>query len=260
MEQEEIIREVTEIGNGAHIFIPKEWVGSQVKVILIARSLNIKKEVLNIMGPYLEDIIGVYLVGSYARNEETKSSDIDIIAISKNTKKEIISGKYHISIASLDGIKKTLGAYPELVLPRIMEAKVILNPHLLEELNSYPITKKSFKNFVEDTKRIIKINKGFIELDSLDGDNLISKDTIYSLILRLRGVFLIKGILKKEEYSKKSFKKWILNSLNEKEFEDVYEVYKSIRDKKKEKIIIKLQTAKRLQEFLIKELKYLDKK
>jgi len=256
MEQEGIIREVSEIGNGAHIFIPKEWVGSQVKVILIAKRLNIKQDILKILEKYLEDIIGVYLVGSYSRGEQEDKSDIDIIAISKTTKKEIISGKYHISIATLDGIRKTLEAYPELILPRIMEAKVILNPQLLEELSNYPVTKKSFKNFVEDTKSAIKMNSEFIKLDELDGINLKSKAIIYSIILRLRGVFLIKCILKKEKYSKKDFKRWVLKSLNEKEFKDAYEIYKSIRDKKKEKNIITLQTAKKLHNFLIKELKY----
>jgi predicted nucleotidyltransferase len=258
MEQESIVREVTKIGNGAHIFAPKEWLGNQVKIILMPKGQNIKKEILNILEIYLEDIIGIYLVGSYAREEEEKDSDIDVIAISKNIKKEIISGKYHLSIAPLKGIKNTMKYHPELVIPRIREAKVILNPQLLEELNSYQINKKSFKKFVEDTKRIIKIDNEFIKLDELDGTNLKSKAIIYSIILRLRGIFLIKCILKKEKYSKKSFKKFVLGSLNEKEFQNVYEMYKSIRDKKKNKTAITLQTAKKLQEFLIKELKYLE--
>ena len=44
-------------------------------------------------------------------------------------------------------------------------------------------------------------------------------------------------------------KKWVLKSLDEKEFKDAYEIYKSIREKKKEKNIIKLQTAKKLHNF-----------
>ncbi len=257
--EQAIIRNVGKWGNSSGILLPKEWLGNQVKIVLIDRTLEIKKEVLSILDPYLEDIIGIYLNGSYARGEQEEDSDIDVLAISKNTKKELISGKYHISIATLQGIKKTMSYYPELIIPRLREAKVILNPQILEELNSYPINKKSFKNFVEDTKIMIKMDREFIKLDQLDGEKLESKAIIYSMILRLRGIFLIKCVLKNQKYSKISFKKWILRSLDEKEFEKAYKIYKAIRDKRADKTEIKLESAKKLQEFLIKELKYFEK-
>jgi predicted nucleotidyltransferase len=256
----ELIRNVLRWGNSAGILLPKEYLGNQVKIIFIDRTLEIKKEVLSILEPHLEDIIGIYLIGSYARGEQETDSDIDVMAISKSTKKELISGKYHISIATLEGIKKTASYYPELVIPRLKEAKVILNPQLLEELNEYPLTKKSFKNFVEDTKRIIKMNKEFIELDKLDGEKLESKSIIYSIILRLRGIFLIKCTLESKKYFKEDFKKWVLQSLDKEEFEKSYGLYKAIRDKKNIKVEIKLQTAKKLKDFLIKELKYFETK
>ena len=31
--QEQIIREVKKIGNGAHIFTPKEWIGEKVIIV-----------------------------------------------------------------------------------------------------------------------------------------------------------------------------------------------------------------------------------
>ena len=145
-----------------------------------------------------------------------------------------------------------------MVIPRLREAKVILNPHLLEELTKYPITKKSFKNFLEDTKRIIKMNAEFIELDNLDSEELESKAVIYSMVLRLRGIFLIKCALESKKYSKEDFKRWILQSLDKEEFEKTYELYKSVRDNKNTKIKIKLQTARKLKDFLIKEIKYLE--
>lgn len=255
----EIIRNVRKWGNSAGVLLPKEFQGKEVKVILIDRSLEIKKEIFDILNAYLEDILGIYLVGSYARGEETKDSDIDIIAISNKTKKEIISGKYHISITTLDGIKRTLKAYPELVIPRLMEARVILNGYLLEELKEEKIKKSSFKNFVEDTKRIIKINRGFLELDKEKSEYVKSKRTIYSIILRLRGILLIKNILKRRKYSKKLFRKWILEVLNEEEFEKVYSIYEAIRDNKKAKEKVKIEIAWKLLEFLKNQLKYLEK-
>ena len=256
----ELTKNVMKWGNSAGILLPKEWLGNQVKIILINRTLEIKKEVLSILEPYLEDILGIYLVGSYARGEQEEDSDIDIIVISSKTKKEIISGKYHISISPLEGINKTINSYPELIIPRMREAKVILNPQLLEEIKEHKLTKKSFKNFVEDTRSMIKIDKEFIALDELNGENLESNSIIYSMMLRLRGIFLINCILKQKQYSKKDFKKWVLNVLDEEEFENAYAAYKAIRDKKQEKIVISLTTAKKLQGFLIKELKSLGEK
>jgi len=255
----EITKSVSKWGNSAGILLPKEWLGNQVKITFIDRTLEIKKEVLNILEPHLEEIAGIYLVGSYARGEEEQDSDIDIIAISANLKKEIISGKYHISIATLEGIRRTLKSYPELILPRLYEAKTIMNPVLLQELREVKINKHSFKDFVEDTKRVIKINSGIIDLDKNNSEYLKHKRPIYSLILRLRGLFLIKNLLTKSIYSKKAFKNWLLRTLSEEEFEKAFSIYTSLRDGKKESIPIKIKTAEKLSEFIKKELKYLEK-
>src|SRR3989344_5864914 len=98
MQEIEELKEVRKWGNSAGILLPKELIGKQVKITIIDRTLEIKKEVLNIIEPFLQDIIGVYLTGSYARGEETEESDIDILVISENTKKSFISGKYEIEI------------------------------------------------------------------------------------------------------------------------------------------------------------------
>ena len=251
----EITRNVSRWGNGAGILLPKEYLGNQVKIILIDRTLEIKKEVINILYPFLEEIAGIYLVGSYARGEERKDSDIDIIAISDNLKKEIISGKYHIFISPLKSIRKTLeGKYPELILPRLAEAKVLLNKGLLEDIKKNKIEKSSFKSFIEDTRRIIKINKEIIELDKLDGDFLESESVVYSIILRLRGLFLIKCLIKRKKYTNENFKKWLAPILREEEFETIYQKYLNIKEKEKDKIKIKIVDLERLINFLESEI------
>ena len=52
----EIIKNVGSWGNSAGILLPKEWIGSQVKVVLIESGLEIKKEITSILLEYLEDI------------------------------------------------------------------------------------------------------------------------------------------------------------------------------------------------------------
>jgi predicted nucleotidyltransferase len=242
-----VVREARRWGNSAGILLPREWVGNQVKVILIDRSLEIKKEVLSILEPYLEDIIGIYLTGSYARREETSNSDVDIVAISKNTKKTIKSGKYDISIITLENAKKTIEKNPILILPRLNEARVILNPYLLEELKAVKIEKKSFRKFIEGTNRMIKINKGFLDLDKKQKlENISTLNIIYSLILRLRGMFLAKCLLNKRKYSKKEFFKFLGKTLSKEELEKIYKIYEAMRDDRKTKEKIKVEVAEKL--------------
>ena len=251
----EEIRNAIRWGNSAGVLLPRDWAGQQVKVILIDRTLQIKKEVLIMLENYLEDIIGIYLVGSYARNEQEEDSDIDIIAISKNIKKEVISGKYSISITPLKSLKRTIEKNPILVLPRLNEAKVIINSSLLEELKSIKTAKISFKNFIEETKRIIKISNGFIKIDKEQKrEYLDSISIVYSLILRLRGVFLIKNLIEKKNYSKKEFSLWLKKELSQEEFEKSYSIYKSIRDGKKVNEKIKIEIAEKLLNILKKEI------
>ena len=243
-------------GNSAGVLLPREWIGREVKVILIDRTLEIKKEIFSILEPYLYDIIGIYLVGSYARGEQDKDSDIDIIAISNNIKKEIISGKYNLSITPLKAIKKTLEENAILILPRLNEAKTILNSFLLDELKNIKTKKPIFKNFKEECERIIKINKGFIKIDKEQKfKHLDSSSIIYSLILRLRGVFLIKIITNHEKDSKKDFLKWIENEIGEDESEKVYNIYRAIKDNKKVKEKVKIETAEKLLKLLEEEVK-----
>lgn len=251
----ELIRGVSKWGNSAGILLPKEWIGNQVKIILIDRTLEIKKEILDILSPYLEGILGIYLVGSYARGEQEKDSDIDIIAISKSTKKEIKSGKYEISIIPLEILKKTIKTNPLLILPKLNEAKVILNSSLIEELKLIKYNKKPFKRFIEETKRIIKINKGFIEIDrKQQREFLDSTSIVYSLILRLRGIFLIKNLISKNRYTKKRFFRWVKKEISDGEFEKAHTLYKDIKNNKKTRERVKVETAEKLITFLEKEV------
>lgn len=253
----ELIKNVGSWGNSAGILLPKEWIGNQVKVILLDRTNEIKKEIFNILDNYLDKILGIYLVGSYARGEQNSESDIDILVISDGIKKEIKSGKYNISIFPIKNLKSTILIQPELILPMISEARVILNPLLLKEFE-VKLDKKSFKKFYKDSIEILKINKEFIQLDKENNKTLKSKSVIYSLILRLRGLFFIKCLLNDKKYSKKVFEKWISSVLTKKEFNECYKVYQLEKENKSSKNLnIKIETIEKLAKFFEKELEYL---
>ena len=256
----QIYRIAVSWGNSSGVLLPNEWKNKEVQVILIDRTLEIKKEIFNILEDYLEDILGIYLVGSYARGEQTERSDIDILVISTEVKKEIVSGKYNVSIYPLKNIKDSLKNNPIIIYPRLLEAKTILNNALLDELKTIApiLTTKNFKVFINDTKRIIKMNKEFIELDKLDGDILESVSVDYSIILRLRGIFMIKGILHKQKYSTKEFKNWLKSKIED--YEKAYEIYENFRDDKKIKIKIRIKLVEELLSLLNEEVKKYEKK
>ena len=63
----------------------------------------------------------------------------------------------------------------------------------------------SFKDYLRETKEQLKSSIEFVELDKLDGDHLESQSVLYSSVLRLKGLFIIRTILKKAKYSNKNF-------------------------------------------------------
>ena len=92
--------------------------------------------------------------------------------------------------------------------------------------------------------------KATVELDKLEGDHILSLNVIYSLILRLRGVFLIKCLKNNKVFSNKLFKKWITKHISDYEFKQVYSIYRVLRDNKKVDIKVEIRIAEILLDLL----------
>ena len=90
----ELVKNTIRVGNSAGVLLPREWLGSQVRVIL--EPLNLDKEIVEILmrAKILGDVLGAYIVGSYARGEQTIESDIDVLVITGSINKKIKIGKY----------------------------------------------------------------------------------------------------------------------------------------------------------------------
>ena len=83
-----ILRKTIKSGNASAVVLPKSWLDKKVRVEIIDKSLEtILHDVLDIIKFHIDlpEIIGIYLVGSYARGDQTDLSDIDILIISENT-------------------------------------------------------------------------------------------------------------------------------------------------------------------------------
>ena len=228
--REQIVREVTPVGNGAHIFAPKEWLGEKV---------------LKILEPYLENILGVYLYGSYARDEQREDSDIDILVIS-NKNFKIKEKGFEIIVLKEDEIKDAIKIASVLVYSALMEAKPIINLELLINLRKKHIPLAGdFKEYIKETKEIIKINEEFL--------------SPYSIILRLRGIYIIENLLTVKKYSYRDFKTWVLKDIKDKlDFNSIYEAYLKI--KKDLKADVKEKNLRFLLSILRKKTQELEKK
>ena len=258
--KEQLIKKVVRSGNGGAVWVPKNWLGDEIIVIRPEKPrLPVKEEVIRLLVPYLRDIVAVFLYGSYARKEETADSDIDILVIARkkfNIKK---IDKFDIKVIELDKLKRTIEENPIMYYSTIQEAEPIINSSLLDDLKKIEIKNKKFEWFIDTTKDFIKTNKEFIELDKLEGEYILSYSTVYSLILRLRGILLIRCIINKKEFSNKLFKQWITKYVPCQEYKKIYGAYRSVRDNKKIKEKeIKIIYAEALLKLLEDEIKKLE--
>ncbi len=222
--QEQIRKKVTSFGNGSIVYTPKAWIGREVIVTL--PRLSLKEEILRLVEPNLEHIRGIYIYGSYARNEQDDDSDVDVLVVS-DKKFEVQKDGYDVNIHKIENLRRILVENPLYSLI-LKEAKVILNNSLLDELKDTK-SKKDFSFILNTTKNVLEINKQFIDMEEDKFDN---PAVVYSLVLRLRGLYMIDCILKNKLYFNKDFKKFAA-SKGIKNFNLLYKIYRYERDNKK---------------------------
>jgi len=120
----EFLKKATKVGNSAGVLLPKKLLGSEVKITVINRPINIRKEVIKLLEQYFIDLIGIYILNK---------KPIEILAISTNLRKIITDGKLKISIIPISIIKRDIKTKPKLKA-KLIRAEPILNKSLLFEL------------------------------------------------------------------------------------------------------------------------------
>jgi len=243
------------VGNGAHIFAPKEWINEKVLIVRLEKK-SIKEKILQKLYPHLDKIIGVFLYGSQARGEATENSDVDILVIAKEKFEIKKEENFEVIIIREDSLGNAIKTNPLMLYSIFKEAKAIINEGYLNKLRQIKINPVLFKPFIQTTKESIKSDEEIIELDKKTGKT-ISNSVLYSLILRLRGIFIIRGLLNDEDYSNSLFKKWI-NHKCKINYEEVYSIYQALRSEKELKDEAPIEFGETLVDLLKKELKKLE--
>lgn len=254
-----LIKKVIEIGNGAAVYVPKEYSGREVIVILPEGVQDIQRRVVSSLIEHMPNILGVYLYGSYARHEQEPDSDIDILVITKEKNEEIKNAlnekDIDVRVVSLESIKKATAEYPLFIFPILQEAVVLLNPTLLEELKNLPFNAKKIKWHIDEIKRTLRIIETFIALD----DKNIASSHIYSLLMRVRVCFLLECLLKRKRFSNETVRNVLLdNGFTSKEVVRFFSIYRKVRENEDSCTKMQKEEIQKLMNFLKEYVKKLE--
>lgn len=247
------IKRAVRAGNSSAVILPKAWLNKEVRIELAKKTNEtILCEAMKIAAKHLDlkEVIGIYLAGSYARSEEDSESDIDILIISENTDKEMIhEGMYNILIASekLINYKLKENLFP--IGQMIKEAVPLVNSRYLKEFK-VEVTENNIKWYLDTTEDKLKIVKKLVEI----GRNKkikIGNAVLYTLVLRIRTLYIIKQLIKNKEYSKKEF---IATILNISKGDNAYNRYIAVKNNQKEEYDNSLKEVELLRAYLEKQL------
>lgn len=238
----ELIKQITKAGNSSNVLLPREWLGGIARIELIEKPVDIVEDTIRILKPYLKDILGIYVVGSYARKEETIKSDVDILVITKESNQRIKKGKYEIILISRDNLDKAMKGNMIPLLPMIKEAKTILNEGLINEYKNINPTKKNLKWIIEIIKSSKKVNEQAIKLSRELKEN-ISDGIMYSIILGLRSTYSINCLKDNKILTKKG----LINLLSKiAKTEEPYNAYLRSKNNEPDKKSISPEIAEKL--------------
>jgi len=123
----EFLRKAVKVGNSAGVILPKRLLGSEVKISVVNMPIDIKKEVIRLIGDYFRDILGIYI---------TNKKPIEALVISDDIKKIIEDEKLKAILVPLAQIKKDIKTNFALrnKLEKVKIDDVILNKDLLFKL------------------------------------------------------------------------------------------------------------------------------
>ena len=129
MAQKIFYRRTIKVGNSAGVLLPKSLLGADVRVIVVKPPMDIKRDIIRILEPIFEDVLGAYLI----KQEEEKA---EVLVVSTNINQHIKKPNYEIDIVPFDVLKRSVKEKKE-VQEKIKNAKAITNKKLLGELKKF---------------------------------------------------------------------------------------------------------------------------
>ena len=252
----ELIKTAIKVGNSAGVLLPKKYLNLQVKVVL--EPLNIEKDVINILmeEEILKEVMGVYVVGSHARMEQNIESDIDILVITSSLNKRVVREKYELIYVSEKELKEQLDKNALPVLAMIKEAKTIINEELIKKYINSPLTEKNLRWHIDTTKSAMKVIEEDLKISRELKERYTSDGIVYSLILRLRTLYIIDCVRKNKKYTNKDFLNLIIGITGTL---TAYNAYLRVKVNKKNKQEVNIEETGKLLDYINKKVLVLEK-
>ncbi len=249
---EQVVKKVMVSGGSGSVYVPKDWIGQRV----IVRPLSIKDNILQLVSPYMEKVMGIYLYGSYARGEETPESDIDVLLVTDGKIELSTENGFDIEVVEYERIKELVSEDPVGYHSMVKEAVPIMNGVLLNELRGIKPNEMGIKTYYESTISALSIVGEFLDRKDLSREDFPS--ILYSLILRLRGLYLIRCNLQGRRYSNAKFEDFVVGKgILQSRYRGIYATYRAVRDNKKmPKYYVSRKDVELLYEIVSKELKW----
>jgi len=247
------IKRAVKAGNSSAVILPRAWLNKEVRVELIKKDHKIiLSEVIHILTKYLDlsNVISIYLTGSYARGDESKDSDIDILVITKDHGREAIQeGMYNILLVSEKLLQQKLKSDLLPIGQMIKEGKPLLNSKFLENIK-IKVTKDNVKWYLNTTEDKLRIIEKALQ-NNKTKTSKISDSLAYTLVLRIRTLYIIKKLIESKSYFKKDFIQ-IIKSISKSD--NPYKSYLTIKQDEKDNYQTSLNEVERLYKYLKKQL------
>ena len=252
-----ITKVVKKYGNSGGVYLPVDWIGGKVKIELVEQPIDPKKDLLENLP--LEHIVSVILYGSYARDEITDGSDMDVIIVTDGTAIKIpqqIRERYDIQVKDVANLKNLVEHDPIVYKVVKDESFALFNHKFLEELKQInPTASRSTKFRLDMAESSMNIVKGFMA----EGADPI--DLVYPLILRLKEALFIECFLTNKQYTTALLKKEITNhGISAQNFVTLINIYRTVRDNKRQKQNISIDVVEKLVSLLEAKLSYVKQK
>jgi len=223
---ETIIKQARELGTSAGVLLPRSWLNKQVAVTMLLPSIaEISKKAMDILTKYRinDEVKGIYLFGSYSRGDYDLDSDIDILVITGRVNRLIKQDNCELLLISEENFSKDLATNLN-YLSMLKEIIVIINKELIERYSNKKI-KFNFGKIIKENRGIFGINRESVEICE-KSKKPVPDGIVYSIVLRLRELYIMKCLLAEKTYSKKEFTKIV--------GERVYSAYIRVKRNQKE--------------------------
>ena len=223
-----IVKMVKKYGNSGGIYLPSSWIGGKEKVEMIDEPIN-PKEILNKID--LKHVISLILYGSYARNEASSGSDMDIILVTDEDADTYVPGelmqRYDIQVKTAEHAKSAMIHDPIFHKAIIDESTALINHQFLESLKKETLKPDGIPSRIDLAESSLKITREIFDAGGL-------AETIYPLVMRLKEMLILECLLENKKYSTKVLRKEILScGISPKELLCIMDIYRSTRDSKK---------------------------